>query len=225
VLVAARDPSEADARHIGANLVELAHRQHAGGEDPAAAWYSAGNWAVPQRPRLPRRAAGVRSRRRGPAGLPDTDYWLQETAAALFETGDYAAAAAVYQQARAAATGPAPGLLARTADCLAHAGDTGRPCCCLSGTGGPNRTPRPLGSSCSRPAPAERCRWHGRDHVGEPAIQAEQGGNEGENVDGAGEPWPDWSGLVQRRDWASRMTWKGSIEPRLAGMWRRSWPF
>ena len=124
VLMADRQPSAADARHVAANLIELARRQDAAGENSGAASYSAGNWLFHTVHDYP---AALQAYEAAADARPDyrtQDYWLQETAAALFETGEYAAAAAMYGQAQAAVAGPAVGLLARTADCLAHAGDT-----------------------------------------------------------------------------------------------------
>lgn len=123
VLLAARDSSETDARHVAANLAELARRQHARGENAGAAWYSAGNWLFHTVRDYP---AALQAYEAAAEARPDyrtQDYWLQEAAAALFETGDHAAAAAMYGQALKAVAGPAPDLLAKTADCLAHTGD------------------------------------------------------------------------------------------------------
>lgn len=197
VLIAAREPSEGDARHIAANLVELARRQHAAGENPGAAWYSAGNWLFHTVRDYP---GALRAYEAAAEARPDyrtQDYWLQETAAALFETGDYATAAAMYGRARAAATGPAPGLLARTADCLAHAGDTKQALLMLE--------------EYQRSEPHPEAPWilmllalrqliaaAGTDGttVGGPDVQAEPHANEGEDANGAGESWHDWPGLV-----------------------------
>lgn len=122
-LLADREPSEAEAQHVAVNLVELAARQQAAGDDAGAAWYSAGNWlfhAVRDYPaalQAYETAAEVRPDYRSQA------YWLEETAAAMFETGNYAGAARLYGQAAKGLRNPAPGLLAKTADCLAHTGD------------------------------------------------------------------------------------------------------
>ena len=197
VLIATRDPSEADARHIAANLLELARRQHAAGEDPGAAWYSAGNWLFHTVRDYP---AALRAYEAAAEARPDyrtQDYWLQETAAALFETGDYAAAAAMYGQARAAATGPAPRLLAKTADCLAHAGDTEQALLLLERY--LRSDPQPEGPSILMLlALRQLSAAAGTDGttVGEPAVQAERRGHEGEDADGAGEAWHDWPALV-----------------------------
>jgi tetratricopeptide (TPR) repeat protein len=195
VLMADREPSEADARHIAANLIELARRQHAAGENPGAAYYSAGNWLFHTVRDYP---AALRAYEAAAEARPDyrtQDYWLQETAAALFETADYAAAAAMYRQARAAANGPAAGLLARTADCLAHAGDTEHALLLLV--------------RYQRCEPHPESPWilkllalrqlngaAGTDGttVEEPAVRAEQHANE--DAEGAEEPWHDWPSLV-----------------------------
>lgn len=197
VLTAASEPSESDARHIAANLAELASRQRQAGENPGAAWYSAGNWLFHTVGDYP---AALRAYEAAAEARPDyrtQDYWLQETAAALFETGDYATAAAMYGQAEAVATGPAPGLLARTADCLAHAGD-------------PEQA-RLLLERYQRDEPHPEAPWIlmllalrqlsaavGTDGttVEQPSVHAEQHGNGSEDADAAGAPWHDWPGLV-----------------------------
>ena len=114
---------------------------------------------------------------------------------ALFETGDYAAAAAMYRQARAAATGPAPGLLARTADCLAHAGDTEQALLLLERY--QRCEPHPGAPWILKPFALRQLNAAaGTDGttVGEPAVLAEQHANE--EADGAEEPWHDWPGLA-----------------------------
>lgn len=197
VLTADREPSKPDARHIAANLVELAHRQHAKGENPGAAWYSAGNWLF----HIVRDyRAALRAYEAAAETRPDyrtQEYWLQETAAALFETGDYAAAAAMYGQARAAATGPAPGLLARTADCLAHAGDTEQALLLLERY--QRSEPHPGAPWILKLLALRRLSAAaGTDGstAGEATAQTEARGNKREDPDGAGEPWHDWPGLV-----------------------------
>jgi hypothetical protein len=193
--MADREPSEADARHIAANLVELARRQHAAGENPGAAYYSAGNWLFHTVRNYP---AALRAYEAAAQARPDyrtQDYWLQEIAAALFETADYAAAAAMYRQARAAATGAAAGLLARTADCLAHAGDTDQAILLLERYQRCELHPeapwilkflalRQLNSAAGTDGTT----------VEEPAVHAEQHANK--DAEGAEEPWHDWPSLV-----------------------------
>jgi len=192
VLMADREPSEADARHIAANLVELARRQHAAGENPGAAYYSAGNWLFHTVRDYP---AALRAYEAAAEARPDyrtQDYWLQETAAALFETADYAAAAAMYRQARAAATGPAAGLLARTADCLAHAGDTEQGLLLLERY--QRCEPHPEAPWILKLLALRQLDGAARTDgttVEEPAVQAEQHANED-----AEEPWHDWPSLV-----------------------------
>lgn len=122
-LLADREPSQAEAEHIAANLVTLATRQQDAGDDAGAAWYSAGNWLFHA---VRDYQAALQAYETAAEVRPDyrrLDYWLQETAAAMFETSDFAGAARLYEQAARVARTPVPVLLAKTADCLAHTGD------------------------------------------------------------------------------------------------------
>jgi tetratricopeptide (TPR) repeat protein len=117
------EPSQAEAEHIAGNLVELASRQQSAGENAGAAWYSAGNWLFHSVRDYP---AALRAYETAAKVRPDyrsQSYWLEETAAAKFETGDFPGAARLYGQAAGDLGNAAPSLLAKTADCLAHTGD------------------------------------------------------------------------------------------------------
>lgn len=190
VLMSARDPSEADARHVAANLLELARRQHARGDNAGAAWYSAGNWLFHTVRDYP---AALRAYEAAADARPDyrkQDYWLQETAASLFETGEYTAAAERYKEARAVMASPALGLLPRIADCMAHAGD--------------RRGAIDLLGRYRRAEPEPEPAWvlkllalqqldigEGRGRQGDAADE-----QDGDRVDGGGDEWPDWPVLV-----------------------------
>jgi tetratricopeptide (TPR) repeat protein len=124
VLMDDQDLSSSDARRIADNYVHLAERQQASNKNAGAAWYSAGNYLFHA---LGDYQAALDAYRKAAEARPDyqdQDYWQQETAAAMFETGDFAGAAQLYQESARGLQDPPPRLLATTADCLAHSGDT-----------------------------------------------------------------------------------------------------
>ena len=124
VLMDDRDIPLSDARQIADNYVRLAERQQMSGENAGAAWYSAGNYLFHG---LSDYSAALHAYKAAAEARPDyrsQEYWQQETAAAMFETGDFTGAAELYQKSAQGLQSPAPRLLARIADCLAHSGDT-----------------------------------------------------------------------------------------------------
>lgn len=121
-LLADRDLPLADARHIADNLMAVARWHEASGENSGAAWYSAGNWLFHA---VHDYSAASDAYEAAAQACPDywkQEYWVHESAAALFESGLYQDAASRYDVARALLP-RLPDLEAKIADCLAHAGD------------------------------------------------------------------------------------------------------
>jgi hypothetical protein len=111
-----------DRAHVAGNLTgDAADKQAAGLSEAGAAWYTAGNFLFHTVHDYPAALAAYENAAAARPDYLDQDYYLGELAAAQFETGLYDDAAATYDKAIAADTHD-PGLIARRADVLAHAG-------------------------------------------------------------------------------------------------------
>lgn len=120
-ILRADDVPASDARHVADNLARAAaDKEHRGDDLAGAAWYTVANFLFH---RVHDYGAALDAYERAARNRPDyldQEYYLAETAAALFETARYAEAADMYERAWSSAASADARLLAKRADALAH---------------------------------------------------------------------------------------------------------